>query len=262
MGEIEKKKDVSIEEVQNAILSFNDANIVTNIFKQLGWSVNEELLETISIARQSINLASKLSAIKYLRKLLNEAAEASGMLAKVSRTVPGQDGGMTTFSATQMAQSLNPTKKVESTELNQEKQNDRQEQKPEPVEIGRGRPRTESTRDPSAGIDTNELFAPGTQRLGESGNAGGENGTTDKRSDKSSTGEHSRDETSECEGPDAEDGRNNSPSESANRRQGERKDRKSNTGFGIRNPCVQHRPPNGSSKLFPGVSSAEGKPEE
>jgi len=108
MGEIEK---INTDDVVNIVLSYNDPLLLTNVFTQLGWTITQEIIETHFIAKQTKNLAAKLAAIKYLHKLLQDAAESAGMLGSVSRTVSGLDGSQTTFHAKRVALALNPERK-------------------------------------------------------------------------------------------------------------------------------------------------------
>jgi hypothetical protein len=123
-NEIEK---LSPEDVATTLVSFNDPNLVLSLFRQLGWGLSFEIKETLSIAQQNINLGAKLSAIKHLRTLLREAAEAAGYYGKVTQTISGGDGTSKTFSAKQIANALKPAENVSITER---KPNDTTEQKP------------------------------------------------------------------------------------------------------------------------------------
>jgi len=125
--EIEKTEQPNPDDVLAAIQSFNDPTIITNMFNTLGWSYSMEIRETLMMAKQNANLSIKFKAIKHLRELLREAAEAAGYVAKVSQTVPNADGGSTTFSAKRISGILNPVKKITSTEIKGE-QNDEIEQ--------------------------------------------------------------------------------------------------------------------------------------
>jgi len=101
----------SVDEVTSIVLSYNDPQLISVVLDMIGWSCTTEIIETISIAKQNKNLAAKLAAIKYLRKLLQDAAESAGMLGSVSRTVSGTDGSQTTFHAKRVALALNPERK-------------------------------------------------------------------------------------------------------------------------------------------------------
>ncbi len=213
MDEIQKQNELSIEDVTAAILSFNDANIVTSIFQQLGWDCSQEILETLSVARQNVNLGAKMTAIKHLRKLLQESAEASGMSAKVSKTIPGQDGEFTTFSARRMIQSLNPTKEVKSEIVNKEEKTDARK-KEEPKAIGGGSIEAEDERGSSVGADTGRDGSTGDER-GESGGQI-EDGESNGRTNDGDTEQQTSDDSSY-------------------------------------KPCIKHRPPASGDNLFPGV---------
>ncbi|MGD2065704.1 MAG: hypothetical protein PVI43_00860, partial [Candidatus Bathyarchaeota archaeon] len=101
-----KIEKLSPEDVATTLVSFNDPNLVLSLFRQLGWGLSFEIKETLSIAQQNINLGAKLSAIKHLRTLLREAAEAAGYYGKVTQTISGGDGTSKTFSAKQIANAL------------------------------------------------------------------------------------------------------------------------------------------------------------
>ncbi|GAG82799.1 unnamed protein product, partial [marine sediment metagenome] len=113
--EIEKTEQPNPDDVLVAIQSFNDPNIIINIFRDLGWTYSVEIKETVTLAQQNANLSIKFKAIKHLRELLREAAETSGYVANVSQTMPNAQGGVTTFHAKRIAGALNPVKKIEST---------------------------------------------------------------------------------------------------------------------------------------------------
>ena len=125
-NEIQKSESPNPDDILAAIQSFNDPAIITNLFTQLGWSYSLEIQETVTMAKQNANLSIKFKAIRHLRELLREAAEASGYIANVSKTIPNAQGGQTTFSAKRIAGILNPVKKIKSTEI-KEPQNDKQE---------------------------------------------------------------------------------------------------------------------------------------
>jgi hypothetical protein len=231
-------KNTSIEEVLAAITSFNDANIVTSIFHQLGWDCSQEILETLSVARQHINLGAKMTAIKHLRKLLQESAEASGISAKVSKTIPGQDGEFTTFSARRMIQSLNPTKEVKSTIVNKEEKTD-DRKKEEPKAIGGGSPETEDKRGSDEGNKESSIGHESRKEI------------------------EGRSESSSYSGADA--GRDTPTGDERGKSGGQIEDWESNgrTNDGDTEqqtsddssykPCIKHRPPASGDNLFPGV---------
>lgn len=235
MNDIEK---ATPEEALSMILSFNDANLVSMLFEKRGWSLSEEIKETLSVARQNVNLGAKMTALKHLRTLVKEAAEASGYIAKVSTTIPSEDGSHTTFSANRIAAALNP-KKPKKIESIQGDSNDKEERKPEqepernpvePVESDGGR---------SASADRG--------RDSETGNGRSEDG----RSPETRTDSKYPDS---FEFPSAED--------TADRRPSEGQDRANISLLpeGGENPCIQHRPPTCERRLYPGVSGT-GSPE-
>lgn len=88
-----KKEQPDPDEILAAITSFNDVSIITNIFRELDWTYSLEIRETLALARQNANLSIKFKALKHLRELLKEAAEASGYVARVSQTFPNAQGG-------------------------------------------------------------------------------------------------------------------------------------------------------------------------
>ena len=221
--EIEKIEQPNHDEVATAILSFNDPAIVVNLFKQLGWSYSLEIRETVAMAKQNANLSIKFKAIKHLRELLREAAEASGYMANVSQTVPNQMGGQTTFHAKRIAGMLNPVRKIESTKI-KEIQNEQKEKEESNRECDR-RPNTDTRETfPVEDVGTEQAGTPrpvdsaglGSSEPADGGEISGQrtNGTDDNRKHDSS----------------------------------------SNTTNG--NPCIKTRPPTCDRDLFPGISSA------
>jgi hypothetical protein len=171
MDKLEKKSNIELEQVYTAITSFSDPNIVASIFKSLGWDLSQEILETLSIVRQDTNLGAKLSAIKHLRKLLEDTSERAGLVAKVSETYPAEDGSSTTFSAKRIAAVLSNKKQVKSEIIeNKESDNDTRETKRRQTEISGGSRSSEDT----------------AERQSASGNSAGtdggrDSGTSDKR---------------------------------------------------------------------------------
>jgi hypothetical protein len=141
-----KSESHDIDKITSTILEFNDANIVADIFQQLGWSLSQEIIETLSVVRQDVNLGAKMTAIKHLRKLLEESAEQAGLIAKVSKTVPSDDGSSITFSAKRIAAVLSRPKPVKSTTIeNKESDNDTRETKRRQTEITGGSRSSEDT---------------------------------------------------------------------------------------------------------------------
>lgn len=246
-NEIEKSEQPSPEDVLAAITSFNDVTIVTNIFRDLGWNYSLEIKETLALAKQNANLSIKFKAIKYLRELLKEAAEASGYTAKVSQTIPNAQGGTTTFSARRISKILNPTKQIESNI--KENQNDKK--------------RLQSIESPS-GCDEENRTEP---------NRGSDRGQsqTDERHTKDSgletIPEVSRDTGRAFPAGDVESGGTEPPdggeapgSVPRGAYEGHTRDTKSNRP-GVEDkgesPCIKTRPPTCDRELFPGISSAE-----
>lgn len=249
--EIKKSEQPDPDEVLAAIQSFNDPGIITNMFKELGWSFSIEIRETLMMARQNANMSVKMKAIKHLRELLREASEAAGYVANVSRTYKDPEGGQTTFSAKRIAGVLNPTKKIESTEI-KESQNDKKRLQPvesssgcDEEEPNRGSDRGQSQS--SEGTDTLSQFPPegcaertdSPRDVGSVGSGGTEppDGGTPQRRPVSG----------------GDDGNSNNNGKCGNS--------KSSTGEILpvedgENPCIKIRPPTGDRDLFPGISSA------
>ena len=215
-NEIEKPNP---DDVLAAIQSFNDPNIITSMFRELGWSYSIEIRETLLMAKQNTNLSIKFKAIKHLRELLREASEAAGYVANVSSTIPNAQGGQTTFSAKRISGILNPTKQIESTEI-KEPQNDRQE--PE-TESDRGSNRSKSQRPEESpdGTDTAEQFPL-----------------------ERDTGRADADRDVGPGGIKPKHG-----AEVPGQRTGTTDD------TGTDNPCINTRPPTCNPKLFPGIST-------
>lgn len=234
--EIEKSKQPNPDEVLAAIQSFNDPAIITNLFRELGWNYTVEIKETLSLARQNANLSIKFKAIKHLRELLRDAAESSGYVANVSMTAPNTQGGYITFHAKRIAGALNPTKKIESTEI-KELQNDEKETRTEPNrESNRGQSQAETTSpesdSPESVRDTGRAFP-----IGDS-----ESGGVESQDGAEASGAVAGGETS----------RNSSTKENESWGQ-----KNNNIDSGNSNPCIQTRPPTCDHDLFPGISSAE-----
>ena len=228
LDEIEKSEP-SPDDVLAAIQSFNDPSIITNIFRELNWSYSLEIKETLIMAKQNANLSIKFKAIKHLRELLREAAEAAGYTAKVSQTFPNVQGGSTTFSAKRISGVLNPVKKIESTK-NKESENDviqKQQTKETRTESNRGSDRGESqdtgTNSPEPVRDTGCAFPPGDVESG--GTESQDGGETSRQVPGAGTtgGEKRITPGEELPG----------------------------------NPCISTRPPTCDQNLFPGISSAE-----
>ncbi len=245
MGGIEQ---TTPEDVTSMILSFSDPNLITLLFEQLDWNYSQEIIETLKIARQNVNLASKLSAIKYLRQIIKESAEASGMIGSVSKTYQGADGSQTTFSAKNIVTALESQRKQINSE---EIVNDKTElEEVKDADVDR-----ESTGSPSSGGDTPQVGSRGDGgnniRPGE-----GAVGTGDSKSEPPAEvtppanqqitvfngggspgsvpiGEIFGDDPDAAGGSDYEQ----PPKEGS-----------------TEHPCIEHRPPSRDRKLYPGVS--------
>jgi len=123
-------------EFTSLLLSFSDINLVTSLFEQQGWSFTDEIREVLFIARQNNNLATKLSAIKYLRVLIKEIAETAGYVTKVTQTIPGENGESTTFSAKRVSAALNPPPQVKKIISTQKENLDVEEREQETLDRG------------------------------------------------------------------------------------------------------------------------------
>ncbi len=230
-NEIEKTNP---DDVLAAIQSFNDPNIITKMFEELGWSYSVEIRETMVMAKQNANLSIKFKAIKHLRELLREAAEASGYIANVSSTAPNAQGGHTTFSAKRISGFLNPVKQIKSTEI-KEPQND----KIEKTKSNRGCDRRENIE--PVGTDTRDVFP-----LEDVGAGQGE----------------SPEPANPAELGSLESGDGGIPPEQRLRPAGADEtpsppDKQIKSTDGGENPCVKTRPPTCDRDLYPGISSAE-----
>ena len=246
-NEIEKSEP-SPDDVLTAITSFNDPSIIINIFKELGWTYSFEIREWLTMARQNANLAVKSKALIQLRKLLREAAEASGYVANVSTTAPNAHGGHTTFSAKRISGILNPVKKIKSTEI-KESQNDKTEEpRTEPNRgCDRGESQAEESVDeqPRPGTDSSEPSRD-TRRafpLGDADVGGTESPDGGQAERRVAGGADDSDAQPELPTKD------NSDSAAAANDDSDSKES---------NPCIKTRPPTCDQDLFPGVSSAEG----
>lgn len=226
MSDIEK---VNPEDAMAAMLSFSDPNILTSIMGQLGWSFSVEIEETIKLAQQSENLSIKLRAIKHLRELLNDAAEKSGMVADVSRTIPGDDGSHTTYHAKQMAAALSPVPKQVKSKVIEVQENEQEKEIHDGTSPGEP---TETSAESPASV-------PG----GDGQDSGGLNGGG---------------------GPDGipQVGRGEGDGQSSTESVTGRGPQEGNGGYKERidaggNPCVDNKPPTGvNPELFRGVTGA------
>jgi len=259
-SDITKKEQPNPDEVLAAITSFNDVSIITNIFKELGWSYSLEIKETLTLAKQNANLSIKFKAIRHLRELLREAAEASGYSAKVSQTVPNIQGGTTTFSAKRISGILNPVKKIESNV--KETQDDQKENRTEPDRgSDRGQSQTQNIERDTKRVSRPKADSSEPDRTGQSQqiNDGINSGVIAPDSAEpirdSRRAFPERDvESGGTEPPDGEETSRPVPrgeNSSSNREGMPTKD------SGTDNPCIQTRPPTCDQDLFPGISSAE-----
>lgn len=218
----------SADDVAALILSFNDANLTAHIFMQLGWTLTDEIKETLNLAKQNTNLSVKLRAIQHLHKIMQDTAETSGMLAQVSQTVSRSDGGRTTFSAKRLAQVLNPkehTKYIESNNIRKEVTNE--ETRGQEIPLDRGSSRREEK---SIGF-SQESNIPPPGDTGRNSSKGVERSADGKADIWPST--------SESESSDQ--------AKTGDTTNGDEQD----------NPCILHKPPTCEKRLFPGVSGGE-----
>jgi hypothetical protein len=232
----------SVEDITSAILSFNDINLVVATFESLEWNLTTEIVETLKIVKQDKQLAPKLNAIKHLRLLLKEAAEAAGMMGNVTQTVPGEGGGHTTFSAHNVLNVLNPKKKQISS-IVQETINEQP-----PGEDNRRSPTIETALSGGEG----DLERPSSDQSGANQPRGfpTEGGTEDSPIDgiefTDQYGEPGRVEFSEFKGCCERDGGDVGPLGD------------SEQGSEFRNDyvkeCCDHKPPTCNQDLYPGVS--------
>jgi hypothetical protein len=281
--ELEKTEQPNSEDIVAAIMSFNDVGIITNLFRDLGWTYTFEIQETVTMAKQNANLSIKFKAIKHLRELLREAAEASGYVANVSQSIPNAQGGVTTFHAKRIAGALNPVKKIESTI--KEPENDKTKKiRTKPIRHGNDIERRLGTEDKTK--SETEPYRDGDRRQSQARenllNRGSSRGTgkrpectgevhegipngadssepiRDTRraslpGDGESGGTESADggKTSERRGGD--DAVTNNDSKESNPHA---KDDKGCVGRDDSCPCVKTRPPTCNQDLFPGISTS------
>lgn len=256
---IEKSKQSNYDDILTAITSFNDPSIIVNMFKTLGWSYSLEIQETLALARQNANLSIKFKAIKYLRDLLREAAETSGLVANVSHTIPNSGGGHTTMSGKRIAGMLSPVKKIESTII-KESQNDQKRLQPiagssgcdeksriEETESDRGCDRQESNNSENTTnrCDFSETFPQEDQGANPSGSSCPPDSTRFGSPEPTDGG------------IPPEQRRPNLPTESPDNQIGIGPERK-NAGKCGGNPCIKTRPPTCDRDLFPGISTSAG----
>ena len=240
MNEIDKTQSGSPnpDEALAAIQSFNDPAIITNIFREMGWSYSLEIKETLIMAKQNANLSIKFKAIRHLRELLREAAETSGYTANVSQTFPNAQGGHTTFQAKRLANMLNPTKQIEAT-IKESKDDRKEEIQTEPNRDG-DRQESQDTERHTADSENRSVQTNG-QDTGRAFPAGdGDSGGTESRDGgeipRPVPGGSGGSDSHNSESPDITPDDNDSQES---------------------NPCIKTRPPTCDRELFPGISSAE-----
>ena len=250
-SDIVKKESPNPDEVLVAIQSFNDAAVIINIFRELGWNYSFEIKETLMMAKQNANLSIKFKALKHLRELLREAAETSGLIANVSRTVPNSGGGHTTMSGKRIAGMLSPVKKIESTVI-KESQNDQIEE----IKPNRG-----SSGQPDEN-DTAEVFPqedhganpPGSSRPPDSSGLGSPkpaDGGTPPKQRQSNDNYSDKDNDGKDSGSPAGGNAITENPDSSSKESHQGRDVADKT-----NPCVKTRPPTCVRDLFPGISTS------
>lgn len=266
-NEIEKSEQPNPDDILAAIQSFNDPNIITNMFRELGWTYSVEIKETLVLAKQNANLSIKFKAIKYLRDLIREAAEAAGYVANVSKTIPNAQGGQTTFHAKRIAGALNPVKKIESKikELpNGKKEPQKSETEHHTLgaesdrESDRGQSKksfqtresadsSESIRDTRRAFPLGDADSGGTEPPDGGETPGRSKGRDDDYSDKNCNRENSRSPSSSIS--------SSSDPRTAGSKERVPPDRELSESND--SPCINTRPPTCDRDLFPGISSAE-----
>lgn len=109
---------LTVEQMEQ-LVQFTDASAFLESLEEFGWTGTTEVEEILLIARQNINLGAKLQAIKYLRELLYETMQASGLLVKATRTLRGADGDTLTLSADLVRSSLkSPARNEDKSDAN------------------------------------------------------------------------------------------------------------------------------------------------
>lgn len=269
-NEIEK---LSPEDVATTLVSFNDPNLVLSLFRQLGWGLSFEIKETLSIAQQNINLGAKLSAIKHLRTLLREAAEAAGYYGKVTQTINGGDGTSKTFSAKQIANALKPAENVTITER---KPNDRIEQKSRTEESRKLEEFTELSSDdksspiisgsngPRPAEGAGNYFIESPADFNGTIHADSSDGRRDTTTSDGGTSERDSRNQTELGSGLGESG--NIKSDCGNKLAGTNSEDRDfgnmPEGRSTNHPCIQNREPSCDRNLFPGACGPDSATEE
>jgi len=106
----ELQRQLSPADIQQ-LASFTDIGEMLDALKTRKWTGDTELDELIAVARQNENLSAKISAIKYIRELLYETMQASGLMVKATRTFRGADGTTLTLSSDLIASALEAKQK-------------------------------------------------------------------------------------------------------------------------------------------------------
>lgn len=93
------------------LVQFTDAGTFLTTLDQCNWTGATEIEEILTIARQNINLGAKLSAIKYLREILKDTMESSGLLVRATKTMHNPNGDTLSFTADLVTAALPPARK-------------------------------------------------------------------------------------------------------------------------------------------------------
>lgn len=245
MADSNLPEQVNPDEVTDLILSYNDPNLVSNLLDVFGWSVKTEILETLKIAKQDLNMSAKLKAIQYLRTIIRETAEASGMLRTVSQQVKGDDGSISTFSAKNVMTRLNPSRKRIPNQEKPNVQEEKERQTERSAEDNGGSPGAES----AGGSIPEPAAVERGDDTGDSKHRGGdeaERSVSGREHDTSGYG-IPIDTQGGCTGdaPRRDDGAGDVPGHIQDEGSGG-------------HPCVQQQPPTCDRNLYPGISGPPG----
>jgi hypothetical protein len=257
MGEIDKPNP---EEIVSLLTAFADINLAAALFEQQGWTFTEEIRELTYVAKQSLNLNAKLTAIKMLRQIVKDTMEASGAIGNISKRIKEEDGSETVFSAKHIARALNPKKQIISQEIS----NDETERE-QKTEVNTGSPGGQCGK---RNIGTDDGRRSGNSYNEDNKGGSGHIGTDD------AGGDTDRGDVGRCDGDaagNASDGKSASadketisysgkPPETGN--PGGDDSEPAGTDDYIEPPregdtdnaCIQHRPPTCRRDLYPGIS--------
>ena len=182
----EKLSTVQIQQ----LVQFTDMSVFLNTLDACNWTGTTEIEEILKIAKQDMNLAAKLSAIKYLHELLKDAMETSGLLVRATKTIHNDNGDVLTFTADLVTAALPPAKEIPShVKRNEEcpsgKQIDDQKRTGSEGEGSKERRSVQSSKGAPP-----ETIHPGTtsESSGKSVDRGGDNSGTGERPSSSTIG--------------------------------------------------------------------------